>query len=121
MMHDTVRSRRLRWLAPAVGLALGLAIFGVTGLSGTLAQDDQVVVEGGASIASASDIEALVNSILAEILGDAFVADDGLVADDSTTGGGSDINVGGNMGGSVTMGGGMGGGISIGGDSDSDG
>ncbi len=118
MANGTVQGGRFHGLAKVAGLALGLAMFGATGLSGALAQDDEVTISGGASLAegvSASDIEALVNSILAEIFGEAAIADEGMVADDSMTTGGGDINVGGNMGSSVTMGGGMGGDISIGG------
>lgn len=108
------RSVRPRGMARVAGLVLGVAIFGATGLSGVQAQNDDVTVGGGASLAeapSASDIQALVDSIIAEILGGAAGADDG------TSSSGGDINVGGNMGGSVTMGGGMSGGISIGGGS----
>lgn len=101
--------RRVRSVARAAGLALGLGFVGVAGPSGALAQEDDAAIG-----ATAADIEAAVASILAEVFGEAGVADDSLVVDDSGTGGG-DINVGGNMGGSVTTGGG--GGISIGGGS----
>ena len=117
MIHDSMKREPARWLAKATGLALGLALFGAAGLPGALAQDEGVTIGGGESSAvapSASDIEALVNSILAEVFGETAVADEELVVDDGLTTGG-DINVGGNMGGSVTTGGGMGGGISIGG------
>jgi hypothetical protein len=116
VVHDMARTGRPRWLKTVAGLALGLALLGATGASGVLAQDEGVVVGGGASLegATASDIEALVNSILAEILGESAVVDDDVAADESVTTSG-DFNVGGNTGGSVTMGGGMGGDISIGG------
>jgi hypothetical protein len=116
VVHDVGQSGRPRWLKAVFGLALGLAILGATGTPAVLAQDDSVVVGGGTSLAGASadDIEAIVNSILADILGEAAVVDDEVVAGESASTGG-DFNVGGNEGGSVTMGGGMGGDISIGG------
>ena len=116
MVHDTVQSGRPRWLKTVTGLAMGLALLGATGAPAALAQDEGVVVGGGASLegTTASDIEALVNSILAEILGESAVVDDEVAADESVSTGG-DLNVGGSTGGSVTMGGGIGGDISIGG------
>ena len=116
VLDDTIRRRRQRGLSKAAGLALGLALVASPGLPVALAQDEGVTVGGGGigATASASDIEAVVNSILAEVFGDAGVAGIDTPADDSMTTGG-DINVGGNMGGSVTTGGG--GGISIGGGS----
>jgi hypothetical protein len=123
VVQDTVQTGRPRWLKTVTGLALGLALLGATGAPVALAQDEGVVVGGGASLAgtTASDIEALVNSILAEVLGesavvddDSAVVDDDVAADESASTGG-DFNVGGSEGGSITMGGGMGGDISIGG------
>jgi len=116
VVHDMARTGRPRWLKMVAGLALGLALLGVTGVPGVLAQDEGVVVGGGASLegTTASDIEAFVNSILAEILGESAVVDDDAAGDESASTGG-DFNVGGSEGGSVTMGGGMGGDISIGG------
>ena len=111
VLHQTIRHERPRWLTRAAGIAFGLALLGTPGLPAAMAQNEGVTVGGGASLGeapSASDIEAIVNSILADVFGEGVGADDGV-----TTGG--DFNVGGNMGGSVTTGGGMGGGISIGG------
>ncbi len=92
------------------GLALGIAAFGGTGLSGTLAQqDDAVSISGGSSVVD----DDFINSILAEVFANVFgggISDDG--DDDSGAG---DINVGGNTGGSVTMGGSSGSGIAVGG------
>ena len=108
MMTMEITPRRLRRLAVAAGLALAFGTLGVAGPSVALAQEENATVG-----ASTADIEAAVASILAEVFGEAGVADDALVVDDSGSTGG-DINVGGNMGGSVTTGGG---GISIGGGS----
>jgi hypothetical protein len=79
-------------------------MLGTVGLSGTLAQDDEIVAGG--------DAESIVNSIIEQVLAEIFGA--GVVADDAADSGGGDINVGGNMGGSVTMGGGSGGSITMG-------
>ena len=105
------RNSRLRRVAVAAGLTLGLGFVGATGPSSALAQEDDAGIG-----ATTAEIEAAVASILAEVFGVAGVADDDAAADDGASIGG-DINVGGNMGGSVTMGGGTGGGISIGGGS----
>jgi hypothetical protein len=86
-----------RRLAQVSGLALGVAMLGTIGLSGTLAQDDDVVAGG--------DAESIVNSIIQQVFAEIF---GGAVVDDAAASGG-DINVGGNMGGSVTMGGSSGG------------
>ena len=94
-----------RWLAPFAGVALGIALFGASGLSVTQAQQDDVVV------GSVAD-DAFIHNLLEEIFAEVFGEDSDAASDVS---GGGDINVGGNMGGSVTMGGGSGGGISIGG------
>jgi hypothetical protein len=95
----------LRRLAPVTGLALGIAMFGTVGLSGALAQDDNVVAGG--------DAESIVNSIIQQVFAEIFGG--GAVDDNAAVSGGGDINVGGNMGGTVTMGGGSGGSINMGG------
>lgn len=101
-----VKVNRKRWLAPVAGVALGIAVFGASGLSVTQAQQEDVIVGG---VADDAFVESIIAQIFAEVFG-------GGVSDDaSEVSGGGDINVGGNMGGSVTMGGGSGGGISIGG------
>jgi hypothetical protein len=92
-----------RGLTKVTSLALGLAMFGTVGLSGTLAQEDVSV--------GITDAEALVNSILAEVFGDIFGS--GVVEDDAADTGAGDLIMGGSTGSTVTMG--DGGGISIGG------
>ena len=102
-----------RRLAQVTGLALGLAMFGTVGLSGTLAQDDDLAAGG--------DAESIVNAIIAQVFADIFGGD--VVDDDAAVSGGGDLNVGGSSGSTVTMGGGssgsvtMGGGVSTGDDS----
>ena len=100
-IHDGRGSDRRSWLrrrfAPISGLALGIAMLGTIGVSGTLAQDD-----------AASIVNSIIEQVWAEIFG-------GDVASDDAASSGGDINVGGNMGGSVTMGGGSGGNITMGG------
>jgi hypothetical protein len=98
-------------LTKAAGIALGLALLGGTAAPAALAQNEGMPLSGAPS---ASEIEALVDGILAEVFGETAVPDDSAI-DDTTSGG--DLNVGGSMGGTVTMGGGMGGDISIGGGS----
>ena len=103
---------RRRRLVQTVGLALGIVAFGATGLSGTLAQEeDDAVAVGGTGTLD----EGFVESVLAEIFGEVF---GGVPADESAVSGG-DINVGGSVGSQITMGGSgggsTGGGISIGG------
>ena len=88
-------------LGKVAGLALGIALFGTVGLSGTLAQADDVAV-------GPVDVETIIAEIFAEIFG-------GGVAEDEPAVSGGDINVGGNRGGTVMMGGSSGGDISIGG------
>lgn len=101
-MHDGEgRDRVPRKLPKVAGLAFGIALFGTVGLSGTLAQADDVTV-------GAADAESIIAEIFAEIFGG------GVGVDDAAVSGGA-INVGGNTGGSVTMGGSSGGGITIGG------
>lgn len=115
MASDSILTRRLRGLAKVAVLGLGLAVGCAGGLSTALAQED-VTVGGGESLttgATASDIEATIAGILAEVFGQTAVADDSTAAEESVTTSG-DLNVGGNTGGSVVMGGGMGGEISIG-------
>ena len=97
------QGRARQGLAKVTSLALGLAMFGTVGLSGTLAQED---VSAGIT-----DAEALVNSILAEVFGDIFGS--GVVEDDAADTGAGDLIMGGSTGSTVTMG--DGGGISIGG------
>jgi hypothetical protein len=102
--HDSSGKGRVRRrLAQVTSLALGLAMFGTVGLSGTLAQDDSVTVGG--------DTESIVNSIIEQVWAEIFGA--GAPADDAAVSGG--INVGGNTGGSVTMGGGDSGSVNMGG------
>jgi hypothetical protein len=72
-------------------------MFGTVGLSGTLAQDDDVAAGG--------DAESIVNAIIAQVFADIFGGD---VVDDATVSGGGDLNVGGSSGSTVTMGGGGG-------------
>jgi hypothetical protein len=104
--HESDGRGRLRGrLVKLTGLALGIAMLGTIGLSGTLAQDDDVVAGG--------DAESIVNSIIQQVFAEIFGG--GVVDDDATGSSGGDINVGGNMGGSVTMGGGSGGNINMGG------
>jgi len=100
------QERARRRLAKVASLALGIAIFGTVGLSGTLAQEE----DASAGIA---DAEAIVNSIIAQVFAEIFGGD--VAADEATVSGGGDINVGGSTGSTVTMGGG--GDISIGGGS----
>ena len=101
---DDGRGRARGPMAKVAGLALGVALFGTVGLSGALAQADDVTV-------GAADAESIIAAIFAEIFGG------GVADEDESTISGGDINVGGNMGSNVTMGGGTGGGITIGGGS----
>ena len=101
---------RRRWLAMVAGVALGISIFGATGPSVTVAQQEDVVVGGPADEAF---INSLIEQIFAEVFGGAAPDDEAAVS------GGGDINVGGNMGGTVTMGGGSGG-VTVGGESGGD-
>jgi hypothetical protein len=80
-------------------------MMGTVGLSGTLAQDEDISV-------GTADADAMVDEILAGIFGEIF---GGGTTDDSGAAPGGDVNLGGNTGGSVMMGGSTGGGISIGG------
>ena len=108
VVHRGFGSDRHGWLRRGLmkltGLALGITMLGTIGLSGALAQDEDVVTSG-------ADAESIVNAIIqqvfAEIFGDAMI-------DDAAVSGGGDINVGGNMGGSVTMGGSSGGSVNMG-------
>ena len=93
-------------LAKVTSLALGVAMFGTVGLSGTLAQDDDA--SGGIA-----DAETLVESIIADIFADLFGG--GIVADDAVVSGGGDLNIGGSSGSTVSMGGGSSGGVTMGG------
>jgi hypothetical protein len=89
-----------RGLARVTGVALGIALLGTIGLSGTLAQTDDV--------AAGTDAESIVNSIIEQVFAEIF---GGAVVDDTADSGG-DLNIGGSTGSTVTMGGGD---ISIGG------
>jgi hypothetical protein len=103
-VHDDDGRGRVRGrLTKVTGLVLGVALFGTVGLSGALAQADDVTV-------GSTDAESIIAAIFAEIFG-------GGVAEDESTISGGDINVGGNMGSNVTMGGGTSGGITVGGGS----
>jgi hypothetical protein len=99
-----------RRLTKVTSLALGIAMFGTVGLSGALAQDEDVSV-------GIADAEAIVNSILEEVFAEIFGGD--VAADDAASSGGGNINTGGSGGSTVIMGGGsdvsMGGGDSGGG------
>jgi hypothetical protein len=111
--HGWLRRR----LAPVTGLALGIAMLGTIGLSGTLAQDDDVAAGGDAE----SIVNAIIEQVWAEIFGGAVVDDDAAVSSGGdlnmggssgstvTMGGGGDVNMSGGSGGSVTMGGDYGG------------
>jgi hypothetical protein len=112
--HDSDgKGRPRRALAKVTGLALGVAMLGTIGLSGTLAQDDDLAAGG--------DAESIANSIIEQVFAALFGGD--VVVDDATVSGGGDMNVGGSSGSTVTMGGGdsgsvtMGGGVSMGEDS----
>ncbi len=87
-----------RRLAPVNGLALGIAMLGTIGLSGTLAQDDDVAAGG--------DAESIVNAIIAQVFAEIFGG--AVVDDDAAVSGGGDLNMGGSNGSTVTMGGGGG-------------
>jgi hypothetical protein len=98
------QGRARRYLARVASLALGIAMLGTVGLSGTLAQDEDASV-------GVADAETIVNSIIAGVFAEIF---GGAVVDDAATvSGGGDLDVGGNTGSTVTMGGGSG--VSIGG------
>lgn len=104
--HESDRHGRWRRrLARVISLALGIAMLGTIGLSGTLAQDDEVVAGG--------DAESIVNAIIAQVFAEIFGGE--APADDTADSSGGDLNVGGNMGGTVTMGGGSGGSVTMGG------
>ena len=85
--------RLRRGLTRVTGLAVGIAMLGTMGLSGTLAQDDDVVV--------GTDAEAIANGIIEQVFAEIF---GGAVVDDADSGG--DLNIGGSSGSTVTMGGG---------------
>ena len=102
------QGRLRRHLRRLTGLALGLAMVGTIGLSGTLAQEEDVSV-------GIVDAESIVNSIIEQVWTEIFggVADDAAVSDDG------DLDVGGSTGSTVTMGGDggsvtMGGGVAVG-------
>jgi hypothetical protein len=101
-VHDSDGKGRAR-LVKVASLALGLAMFGTVGLSGTLAQEN--------GMAAGSDAESIVNSIIQQVFGEIFGG--GGVDDNAGVSGGGNIEVGGNSGSNVTMGG-SGGDMSIG-------
>jgi hypothetical protein len=104
--HDSSGKGRVRRrLAQVTSLALGLAMFGTVGLSGTLAQEDSVTVGG--------DTESIVNSIIEQVWAEIFGA--GAPADDAAVSGDGGLNVGGSTGSTVTMGGGDSGSVNMGG------
>ena len=103
---DAGQASARRRLTKVTSLALGIAMFGTVGLSGALAQDENVSVGIG-------DAETIVNSILAEVFAEIFGGE--VAADDAAASGGGSINTGGSGGSTVTMGGG--GDVSIGGGS----
>ena len=80
-------------------------MLGTIGLSGTLAQADDVV--------AGTDAESIVNSIIEQVFAEIF---GGVVVDDAADSGG-DLNIGGSSGSTVTMGGGSGGSVNMGGGS----
>jgi hypothetical protein len=94
-----------RGLTKVTSLALGLAMFGTVGLSGTLAQEEDVSV-------GTADAEAIVNDIIAQVFAEIFGG--GVVEDDAADTGAGGLTMGGSTGSTVTMG--DGGGISIGGE-----
>jgi hypothetical protein len=98
--HGALRRR----LSQATGLALGIAMLGTIGLSGTLAQDEGVAVT--------PDAEAIASSIIEQVFTEVF---GGVVVEDTADSGAGDINVGGSTGSTVTMGGGSGGSVNMGG------
>jgi len=102
------KDRARRRLSQVASLALGIAMFGTVGLSGTLAQDDGVTV-------GTADANTMVDNIIAQIFAEIFGGD--VAVDDAAVSGGGDINVGGNTGSNVTMGGGSGGSVNMGGGS----
>jgi hypothetical protein len=101
-VHDSDGKGRAR-LVKVASLALGLAMFGTVGLSGTLAQEN--------GMAAGGDAESIVNSIIQQVFGQIFGG--GGVDDNAGVSGGGNIEVGGNSGSNVTMGE-SGGGMSIG-------
>ena len=103
--HESAgQGRARRGLAKVTSLALGLAMFGTVGLSGTLAQEEDVNV-------GTADAEAIVNDIIAQVFAEIFGG--GVVEDDAADTGAGGLTMGGSTGSTVTMG--DGGGISIGG------
>ena len=98
--HESAgQGRARRGLAKVTSLALGLAMFGTVGLSGTLAQEEDVNV-------GTADAEAIVNDIIAQVFAEIFGG--GVVEDDAADTGAGDLITGGSTGSTVTMGGGGG-------------
>src|SRR5918993_5311715 len=102
--EGTAQGSARRRLTKVASLALGIAMFGTVGLSGALAQDEDVSV-------GIADAEAIVNSILEEVFAEIFGGD--VAADDAASSGGGNINTGGSGGGPRPAGGG--GGVLLGG------
>ena len=105
-VHDSDGKGRAR-LVKVASLALGLAMFGTVGLSGTLAQEN--------GMAAGGDAESIVNSIIQQVFGQIFGG--GGVDDNAGVSGGGNMNVGGSTGSTVTMGDGSGGSVNMGGGS----
>src|SRR5215207_6685752 len=92
---DAGQGSARRRLAKVISLALGIALFGTVGLSGALAQDEDVSV-------GIADAETIVNSILAEVFAEILGGE--VAADDAAASGGGNINTGGSGGSGVTIG-----------------
>ncbi len=84
--HESAgQGRARRGLAKVTSLALGFAMFGTVGLSGTLAQEEDVSV-------GTADAEAIVENIIAQVFAEIFGG--GVVEDDAADSGAGDLNIG---------------------------